>query len=57
MISYVRREPAATAALVLALTSALAIDEAWTKVVMAVLALVLGGAVRSQVTPVSESSS
>lgn len=51
IIDKLRREPALVAAVVLAVIQAVALPDAWAKVVMAILALAAGGAVRSQVTP------
>lgn len=56
LIDFVRHEPALVAAVVLAVIQAAAIPDAWQKVVMAVLSLVAGTAVRSQVSPVASSS-
>lgn len=52
IIDKIRLEPALAAALVLAVIQAVALPDAWAKVLMAALALAAGGAVRSQVTPV-----
>lgn len=52
LVGLLRGEPALVAALVLAVTQAAALPEAWQKVVMAALSLAAGVAVRSQVTPV-----
>lgn len=46
-----RTEPAAITALVVALVAALAVPDAWAKVVMAVVAVAGGAVTRSQVTP------
>lgn len=56
IVDLIRHEPALVAAFALAVIQAIALPEAWTKVVMAALALVAGGAVRSQVTPVAKLS-
>lgn len=50
-LGFVRSEPALVAAVVLAVVQAVAIPEAWQKVVLAVLSLLAGTVVRSQVTP------
>lgn len=52
IVDKIRTEPALVAALVLAVTQAVALPDAWSKVLMAVLSLAAGTAVRSQVTPV-----
>lgn len=54
VLGLIRHEPALVAAVVLAVVQAVALPEAWTKVVMAVLSLVAGTAVRSQVSPVAK---
>ena len=52
IVAFIRNEPALVGALVLAVVQAVALPDAWTKVVMAALSLVAGTAVRSQVSPV-----
>lgn len=52
LLDLIRGEPALVAALVVAVAQAVALPEAWEKVAMAVLSLLAGTAVRSQVTPV-----
>ena len=51
-----RTEPALVAAFVVAVMQALAVDEAWQKVALAVVSLLAGAAVRSVVTPVAKTS-
>jgi len=53
-VNLLKNEPALVAAVVVALMQALAVDEAWQKVALAVLALVAGVSVRSVVTPVTK---
>lgn len=52
LVALIRGEPALVAALVLAVIQAGALPDAWQKVVMALLSLLAGTVVRSQVTPV-----
>lgn len=49
--SLMAKEPAAVMAAVVALVGAFAVPEAWSKVIVAVVALAAGAVTRSQVSP------
>ena len=53
-MNVLRTEPAMISGLVVAIVAALAIPDAWAKVVFALLPLVLAVFTRSQVTPVAK---